>query len=207
MTHLLPNDIVFTPAVKAAQEQRGSRNSYARVESKNQFPHIVDEHLAEFVASRESFYLGTASSDGQPYIQHRGGPKGFLKVLDEQTLAFGDIAGNAQYISVGNLDENNRAFIFLMDYPSRRRIKLWGTAQVIEDDPALLQQVATPGEFPQRAIVFRITAWNSNCPKNIQQRWTREELDQQLRELLAKVEQLQKENTALKNQIANSIQD
>lgn len=200
MNAMLPNDIVFTPAVKAAQHRLGSREIYARVEDRGQFPAKVDQQLAEFVAARDSFYFGTASRDGQPYIQHRGGPKGFLKVLDEKTLAFADVAGNAQYISVGNLDENHRAFIFLMDYPNRRRIKLWGTAEVVEDDERLLERLTTD-EAPERAIVFHLTAWNVNCPKHIQPRWTIEEADERLRSLQSEVERLRHENRSLKRQL------
>ena len=202
MSETRPNDIVFTPAVKAAQQRRGSREMYARMEERGQFPSAIDQKLADFVANRDSFYLGTASRDGQPYIQHRGGPKGFLKVLDEHRLAFGDIAGNSQYISIGNLDENNRAFIFLMDYPNRRRIKFWGTAEVVEDDPQLLQRVSMPNETPERVFVFHVEAWNANCPKNIQQRWTAEEVDERLLELTTEVEQLKRENRALRRQIS-----
>ena len=146
--------------------------------------------------------MGTASPDGQPYIQHRGGPPGFLKVLDEATLAFGDVAGNAQYISVGNLGENNRAFIFLMDYPNRRRIKIWGTAEVIEDNEQLLQQVAMPGDAPERVIVFHVSVWNSNCPKNIQQRWTADEIDERMQSLAGEAERLKQENRSLKRELS-----
>ncbi|MDA2925528.1 pyridoxamine 5'-phosphate oxidase family protein, partial [Acidobacteria bacterium AH-259-L09] len=138
------SEIGFTPKVKAAQEKRGSRASYAKMEQRgDQGPwrDVVTPELAEFIAERDSLYLGTAGADGQPYIQYRGGPKGFLKVLDEHTLALADFAGNAQYISLGNLSENSKAFIFLMDYANRRRIKIWGTAEFIEDDPEQLQRV------------------------------------------------------------------
>lgn len=209
MNSTLPNDIVFPPAVKAAQALRGSRDAYARMEARGQFPDKIDQPLAEFIAARDSFYFGTASRDGQPYIQHRGGPKGFLKVLDKNTLAFGDVAGNAQYISVGNLDENNRAFIFLMDYPNRRRIKLWGTAEVIEasdlrKDEQLLQQL-TMDEAPERAIVFRVAVWNANCPKNIQQRWTIDEANERLGDLTAELERVKQENRNLKRRLSNQI--
>ena len=194
------SEVVFSPSVRAAQQARGSRDWYTNMEEEGGFPQAIDDRLRAFIASRESFYFGTASADGQPYIQHRGGPRGFLKVLDKRTLAFGDVAGNAQYISVGNLSENNRAFIFLMDYPNRRRIKLWGTAEVIEGDEELLQQVAT-GETPERVFVFHLTTWHSNCPKNIQQRWTAEEAGEQMRRLAEQIEQLQHENRILKTQL------
>ena len=136
------SEIAFTTKVKEAQEKRGSRASYSRME-RSQDPgpwsDLVTSELAGFISQQDSLYLGTASADGQPYIQYRGGPKGFLKVLDEHTLAFADFAGNAQYISLGNLSENNQAFIFLMDYANRRRIKIWGTAEFSEDDLELLE--------------------------------------------------------------------
>ena len=172
------SDIAFTPAVKAAQEQRGSREAYARMEQRGGWQHKVTADLAEFIAQRDSFYLATASADGQPYIQHRGGPKGFLKVLDEQTLAFADFVGNAQYISIGNLDENDKVFLFLMDYPNRRRIKIWATAEVVEGDDKLLKRLVDSGYGgqPERAIVFQVEAWDMNCPQHIEPRWTEEEL-------------------------------
>ncbi len=130
------SDIAFTPAVKAAQARLGSRAGYAKMEQRGGWRDTVTADLARFIAERDSFYLATASADGRPYIQHRGGPKGFLNVLDEHTLAFADFSGNRQYISMGNLAENDQAFIFLMDYANRRRIKIWGRAEVVEDDEA-----------------------------------------------------------------------
>ena len=132
------SDIAFTGSVKAAQQTRGSRNNYERMEQQGGWQNKITPELAAFIAQRDSFYLGTASEAGQPYIQHRGGPRGFMKVLDAGTLGFADFVGNAQYISVGNLDENNKAFIFLMDYPNRRRIKIWGTAEIVEGDTHLI---------------------------------------------------------------------
>ena len=156
------SDIAFTPAVKAAQEARGSRSAYAKMEQRGGWNDVVTPELAEFIAARDSLYLGTTGADGQPYIQHRGGPKGFLKVLDERTLAITDYVGNAQYISLGNLAENNKAFIFLMDYPNRHRIKIWGTAEFIEDDPALLSRVADPDYKSEAGTSsgFHVKAWD-----------------------------------------------
>ncbi|MFG0255073.1 MAG: pyridoxamine 5'-phosphate oxidase family protein [Rhodopirellula sp. JB053] len=200
MTASNAGDIVFTPAVRAAQQQRGSREMYENMDRDGGFPGEINERLAAFIAARDSFYLGTANRQGQPYIQHRGGKKGFLKVLDERTLAFGDVAGNAQYISIGNLSENDHAFLFLMDYPNRRRVKIWGTAEVVENDVDLLQRL-TVDERPERAIVFRITTWNSNCPKNIAPRWTMDELDGRMQTLTDQLEQLKRENRLLKRQL------
>jgi hypothetical protein len=168
------SDVGFTPAVKAAQEARGSRTGYEKAMSQHDWNDQVTPALEAFIAERDSFYLGTASADGQPYIQHRGGPKGFLKVLDARRLAFADYRGNRQYISVGNLDENDKAFLFLMDYPNRQRVKVWGRAEYVEDDDALLQRVADPdyGAQLERVIVFHIKAWDSNCPRHITPRYS-----------------------------------
>ena len=194
------SDIAFSPAVKAAQEQRGSRGAYARMEQRGGWQNKVTADLAEFIAQRDSFYLATASADGQPYIQHRGGPKGFLKVLDEQTLAFADFVGNAQYISIGNLDENNKAFIFLMDYPNRRRIKIWGSAEVIEGDDELLTRLIDSDYRgkPERAFVFHVQAWDVNCPQHIKPRRAEEEFSPVVDELRARVDQLEAENARLR---------
>lgn len=168
-----PSDVAFSPAVKAIQSRKGSRRSYARVEESSGWRTAVDDDLAAFVKATNSFYLATASADGQPYIQHRGGPAGFLKVLDAKTLGFADYSGNKQYISQGNLTENAKAYIFIMDYAHRRRVKLWGTATVIEDDPALLQSLMPQdyGARPEQAILFTIAAWDTNCPQHIPQKF------------------------------------
>ena len=194
------SDIAFTPTVKAAQEQRGSREAYARMEQRGGWQNKVTTDLAEFIAQRDSFYLATSSADGQPYIQHRGGPKGFLRVLDEHTLAFADFVGNAQYISIGNLDENDKAFIFLMDYPNRRRIKIWGTARVVEDDKVMLAQLSD-SEYrgkADRVFVFHIVAWDVNCPQHIQPRWTEAEMSPVIGNLRARIEELEAENARLR---------
>ena len=202
MTHPI-SDIAFTPSVKAAQARRGSREAYARMEQRGGWQSKVTEDLADFVAGRDSFYLGTASADGQPYIQHRGGPKGFLKVLDDQTLAFADFTGNTQYVSLGNVDENDKAYIFLMDYPKRRRIKIWGTAKYVEDDEELLSQLndAEYGGRPERAILFHVTAWDVNCPQHITPRWSEAELSSVIGELQDRVNELAAENARLRGQL------
>lgn len=195
------SDIAFTPAVKAQQERLGSRRSYAKVEESGGWNDRVNDDLETFLAARDSFYLGTASADGQPYIQHRGGAKGFLKVLDPSTLAFADYAGNKQYISMGNLAENDQAYIFLMDYPNRRRVKIWGRAEIIEDDPALLERLLEPGykARPERVFVFHIKAWDVNCPQHIQPRFTAEEIAPTIEKLEGRIAALEEELAALKS--------
>jgi hypothetical protein len=162
-------ELAFSPAVKEVQTRRGSREAYARREEKGSTATMIDPGLAEFIGEMRSFYLATASRDGQPYIQHRGGPPGVLRVLDPNTLAFADFAGNRQYISTGNLEENPRAMIFLMDYRTGRRVKIWGTARVVEDDPALIASLVPPGYAAraEAAILFTVEAWDVNCPQHI----------------------------------------
>ncbi len=163
-----PSDIAFTPTVKEIQRQKGSRRAYERMEQSGGWATELDENLADFIAGQRSFYLATSNLEGQPYIQHRGGPRGFLHVLGPRTLAFADVGGNRQYISVGNLADNPKVCLFLMDYAHRQRVKVWGTAKVIEDDPALLARLAMPGGGkPERAIVIDVATWDANCPKYI----------------------------------------
>jgi len=163
------NPVVFTPAVRAQQDRLGSRQAYARWEKTRGFQREISSELAHFISRRNSFFLGTASADGQPYIQHRGGPEGFLKVVDSRTLAFADFGGNRQYISIGNLSENSRAFLFLIDYETAVRFKVWGTAEFVEDDAMLLESLADPsyGAAAERAIRFHVEAWDKNCREHI----------------------------------------
>ena len=185
------SDIPFTPAVKAVQERRGSRAAYAERERRGGFRTRVTPDLAAFLAATRSFYLATASAEGQPYVQHRGGPVGFLKVLDERTLGFADYPGNRQYVTTGNLAENPRAFIFVMDYAHRRRIKLWGRAHTVEDDPALLQRLADEGApEPEQAILFEVEAWDANCPRHIPQRFDAEDVAAAIGRLQARIAEL-----------------
>ncbi len=201
------SDIAFTPSVKSAQQFRGSRANYERMEQRGGWQHEVTSDLAAFIAQRDSFYLGTASADGQPYIQHRGGPKGFLKVVNETTLGFGDFVGNAQYISVGNLDENNKSFIFLMDYPNRRRIKIWGTSEIVEGDNDLQQKLADEDYQgkPQRAFLFHIKAWDANCPKHIAPRWTEDEISPMVETLKDRIDELERENQRLRDGVVKKM--
>jgi uncharacterized protein len=172
-THTFSSDVAFTPAVKAIQTRKGSRDGYAHVEARGGWRTEIDEHLAAYLAEANSMYFATASADGQPYIQHRGGPKGFVKILDKNTLAFADYRGNRQFITQGNLSENAKAHIFLMDYAHRRRVKIWGEARVVDDDPALLQSLMPQGykARPEQIILFRISAWDTNCPQHIPQKF------------------------------------
>ncbi len=194
------SDIAFTPSVKAVQARRGSRQGYANMEAKGGWATTVSPELATFIADVRSFYFATANKDGQPYIQHRGGPKGFLRVLDTQMLAFADFSGNRQYITTGNLAENPRAFIFLIDYANRRRVKLWGTARVVEDDPELLRRLTIEGYRgrPEQVIVFTLEAWDVNCPQHIPQMFFAEDIVKAVDELKERITQLEVENAELR---------
>jgi predicted pyridoxine 5'-phosphate oxidase superfamily flavin-nucleotide-binding protein len=200
MAGKLISDIAFSPAVKAWQERAGSREAYMRMEERGGWRDRVDEGLAEFITERDSFYLATANAEGQPYIQHRGGKKGFLKVIDETTLAFADFRGNKQFISSGNLSENAKAYIFLMDYPNRRRIKIWGTSEVIEDDPALVAELTDQDykAVPERVIIFRITAWDVNCPQHIPRKFGEQEIQEILEPYETRITALEAEINALR---------
>lgn len=194
------SDVAFTPAVKAAQERRGSRTTYARMEERGGWRDRVTDDLAAFIAQRESFYLATTNAAGQPYIQHRGGPKGFLKVLDVQHLAFADFKGNRQYITLGNLSENDRAFLFLMDYVNRQRIKIWGRARIVEDDADFIAGLAEPGANgrPERAVVFAIAAWDINCPQHIPRLYAEADVAAALAQQQARIDALEAELAALR---------
>ncbi|MCH9648418.1 MAG: pyridoxamine 5'-phosphate oxidase family protein [Deltaproteobacteria bacterium] len=195
------SDIAFTPAVKAQQVRMGSRQGYSRMEQKGGWTDQISPDLEAFIAARDSFYFGSASADGRPYIQHRGGSSGFLKVLDDRRLAFADYSGNRQYISVGNLSENSQAFLFLMDYPNRRRIKIWGQAEVVEGVSEVLGRVVDPAykANPERAIVFHVEAWDSNCPQHIRPRFTEEEVSPILDELRTRIHELESELAAARS--------
>jgi hypothetical protein len=167
-----PSDVAFTPAVKSIQERKGSRDNYARMEEGEGWSTTITPALSAFIAEQNSIYLGTANAAGQPYIQHRGGPPGFLRVVDESTLAFVDFKGNRQYITQGNLTENPKAFVFLMDYARRRRIKLWGTARFVEGDAELVKSLMPDGyrAHPEQVFMFSLSAWDANCPQHIPKR-------------------------------------
>lgn len=195
------SDIAFTPAVKEIQSDKGSRSSYARMETGGSWETNVTPELEAFLADLDMFYLGTANAEGQPYIQYRGGSPGFLKKVDEKTLGFADFGGNRQYITLGNLSENPKAFIFLMDYVRSRRIKLWGTARVVEGDPVLLNRLrdsSYPGKV-ERAILFEIEAWDVNCPQHIHKRFSQQLVAPVIEQLQGRIAELEAKLKALES--------
>lgn len=205
------SDIGFTPTVKAIQSRKGSRRGYASMEEGGGWKTEVTEDLAKYIADQRSFFLSTVNADGQPYIQHRGGPPGFLKVLDNRRLGFADFRGNRQYISQGNLLDSSKAFIFLIDYVQKTRIKIWGTAQVIEDDRELVEQLMQSDHpykaAPEQAIIFTLEAWDANCPQHIPTRidaeWVKsvlDEKDEKIAVLEAHIKQLQGSNALSLNE-------
>ncbi len=196
------SDVAFTPAVKEIQTRKGSREGYARVEEQGGWRTEIDENLAGFLAETNSFYLATASAAGQPYIQHRGGPKGFVKILDKNTIAFTDFSGNRQYITQGNLSENPKAHIFVMDYAHRRRVKIWGEARVVDDDPALTRSLMPSGyrARPEQVIVFKIAAWDTNCPQHIPQKFDAADVAAALAARDGRIAELEAELAALKGE-------
>jgi uncharacterized protein len=163
------SDVAFTPSVKATQARKGSRPSYARMEEKGSWPNRITPELARFIHAQTSVFLATVNLDGQPYIQHRGGPPGFLRVLDDKTIGFVDFAGNRQYITLGNLADNPRAHLFLIDYAQRQRVKIWGEARTVEGDAALIARLMPEGYKgrPEQVILFTVAAWDKNCSAHI----------------------------------------
>ena len=198
------SDVAFTPSVKAIQERRGSRRSYARMEISGGFRAAVTPDLAAFLSQVDSAVLATTNALGQPYAQHRGGPKGFIKVIDDTTLGFADYSGNKQYVTLGNLAENNRAFLLLIDYATGRRIKLWGHARVVDDDPQMLSRLMPSGydAKPEQVIVFSIHAWDINCPQHIPQKFDAADVAKALEESQARIAALEGENAALRRALA-----
>jgi len=189
------SDVAFTPAVKAIQIHKGSRAGYASMEERGSWETRITPDLAEFIGLQVSVFLGTASAGGQPYIQHRGGPPGFLRVLDDKTLGFADFAGNRQYITLGNLTENPKAFIFLIDYTNRQRVKIWGEARVVENDSELLKRLKPEGYRArvEQAILLTVAAWDSNCPQHIPQRFEAADVKAIVAERDKRIEDLTKE--------------
>lgn len=196
----LSSDIAFTPRIKAIQAERGSRPNYARMEERGGFRTELTEDLAQFLAGIDTAFLATANAAGQPYTQHRGGPKGFITILGPKTLGFADYKGNRQYITTGNLAENDRAFLFLMDYAHRRRVKLWGRARVVADDDALVARLM-PADYearPEQVILFEVEAWDINCPQHIPQKIDGADVARVLAELQERIAALEAENAGLR---------
>jgi predicted pyridoxine 5'-phosphate oxidase superfamily flavin-nucleotide-binding protein len=200
------SDIAFTPAVKAMQSARGSRAAYAHMENGGGWRTEIDDDLAAFIGAQTSVFLATANAEGQPYIQHRGGPPGFLHVLDAKTLAFADFRGNRQFITLGNLAENAKAYLFLIDYARRQRVKIWGEARVVADDPTLLAALR-PKDYkavPEQAILFKVAAWDANCPQHIPQRFEAADVAAALADRDRRIEELQAEIARLRGESEGS---
>jgi uncharacterized protein len=198
-TSAYSSDVAFTPSVKAVQARKGSRRGYASMEQRGSWETSITPELARFIEGQISVFLGTASKDGQPYIQHRGGPPGFLKVLDASTIGFADFSGNRQYISQGNLSDNPQAVLFLIDYSLKQRVKIWGTARIVEGDAELIARLMPEGykARPEQVILFTVTAWDANCPQHIPLRFEAAQVaamlaerDQLIKALEAELEQL-----------------
>jgi predicted pyridoxine 5'-phosphate oxidase superfamily flavin-nucleotide-binding protein len=201
------SDVAFTPTVKAIQSRKGSRESYARVEQRGGWRATITPDLAAFVEAQTSVFLATANAEGQPYIQHRGGPAGFLKVLDEHTIGFADFSGNRQFITQGNLQDNDQAFLFLIDYMLRQRIKVWGRARVVENDPELIAQLM-PADYkarPEQAILFTVAAWDANCPQHIPQRFEAADVAAALAERDRRIAGLEQEIARLRESAAAKL--
>jgi uncharacterized protein len=194
---------VFTKAALKAQAERGSAKAYERRVAEG-FPDRITAELAKFIAEQDTAFLATATADGAPYLQHRGGPRGFIKVIDDRTLGFADYRGNRQYITLANLSENDRAFLFLLDPARRQRIKLWGRARVIEDDHALIERLFDKGyqARPERAILFTIEAWDVNCSSHIVTRFTEAEIGDALATVQSRIAELETENARLRAAVA-----
>jgi predicted pyridoxine 5'-phosphate oxidase superfamily flavin-nucleotide-binding protein len=194
------SDVAFTPTVKALQARKGSRQGYGKMEERSAWQTRISPELAAFIAAQTSVFLATANAAGQPYIQHRGGPPGFLRVLDERTIGFADFAGNRQYITLGNLTDNPKAHLFLIDYAGRRRVKIWGEARAVEDDTDLIARLMPEGykARPERAILFTVAAWDTNCPQHIPQRFEAADVAAALGERDRRIEALEGEIARLR---------
>jgi predicted pyridoxine 5'-phosphate oxidase superfamily flavin-nucleotide-binding protein len=197
------SDVAFTPTVKAIQTRRGSRQAYARVEERGGWQVVITPDLAAFIAAQTSIFLATANGEGQPYIQHRGGPAGFLRVLDEHTIGFADFSGNRQFITQGNLTDNAQAFLFLIDYAHRQRIKIWGKARVVEDDAELMAKLMPEGykARPEQVILFTVSTWDANCPQHIPQRFEAADVAAALAERDRRIESLEQEIARLRGAV------
>jgi predicted pyridoxine 5'-phosphate oxidase superfamily flavin-nucleotide-binding protein len=200
--HQFSSDVAFTPTVKAVQARKGSRTTYARVEERGGWQTRIPPELAAFIESQISVFLATVNAQGQPYIQHRGGPAGFLRVLDDKTIGFADFAGNRQYITQGNLSDNPRAYLFLIDYAHQRRVKIWGEARVVENDDALTARLMPPGykARPEQVILFTVSAWDTNCHQHIPQRFEAADVAAALAERDGRIAELEAEVKRLRGE-------
>jgi predicted pyridoxine 5'-phosphate oxidase superfamily flavin-nucleotide-binding protein len=194
------SDVAFTPTIKAVQARKGSRASYGRLEEKGGWLTRITPVLADFIQAQASIFLATVNAEGQPYIQHRGGPVGFLRVLDDKTIGFADFAGNRQYITQGNLADNPKAHLFLIDYAHRKRVKIWGEARVVESNSELTAQLMPEGyrARPEQVILFTVSAWDANCPQHIPQRFEAADVAAALAERDGRIEALQAEINRLR---------
>ena len=201
------SDVAFTETVKAIQSRKGSRHAYARMEQGGGWQTTITEELKSEIEAQISIFLATANAQGQPYIQHRGGPPGFLRVLDAKTIAFADFAGNRQFITQGNLSENPRAHLFLMDYPRQRRIKIWGTARVVESDAALMTTLMPEGyrARPEQVVLFSVTAWDVNCPQHIPKRFEAVDVQAALDERDRRIADLESELSRLRRTLGSTL--
>ena len=195
------SDVGFTPTVKAVQARKGSRGAYERVEEKGGWRTAITPDLKAFIEAQMSVFLATVNAEGQPYIQHRGGPAGFLRVLDEHTIAFVDFAGNRQYITQGNLSDNAKAHLFLIDYAHKKRVKIWGTAKVVEGDDKLLVSLMPAGykARPEQVVLFTVSAWDANCPQHIPQRFEAADVAAALAERDKRIAELEAEVARLRD--------
>ncbi len=192
-----PEDVLFSPAVKAEQIRLGSRAAFEGRDWKSE----ITEDLRQFLTAIDTFFFATASADGRPYVQHRGGPAGFLKPIGSHMLAFADFAGNRQYISLGHLRENDRAHIFVPHFATQQRLKLWGRARAVEGDLELMERLVDPAykARPERAIIFTIEAWDINCRQHIVQRYSEAEIAPAIDQLTQRIKELESEVGRLKS--------
>jgi predicted pyridoxine 5'-phosphate oxidase superfamily flavin-nucleotide-binding protein len=198
--HQVSSDVAFTTSVKAIQERKGSRRSYSRMEERGGWATTITPDLKDYIEKQISIFLATVNAEGQPYVQHRGGPPGFLRVIDETTIGFVDFVGNRQFISQGNLVENDKAHLFLIDYSSRSRVKIWGTAKVVEGDDELITQLMPEGYAarPEQVMLFKVTAWDANCPQHIPLRFEADEVLKAIETRDTRIRELEAEVAALK---------
>jgi len=189
------SDVAFTSSVKAVQTRKGSRRAYGRMEERGSWETRITPELAQFIEAQTSIFLATANNEGQPYIQHRGGPPGFLRVLDDKTMGLADYAGNRQYITQGNVADNPKTHLFLIDYERCQRVKIWGTARVVEGDAELIAKLMSK-TYPVRAeqaILLTVLAWDRNCPQHIPQRFEAADVQAALAERDKRIEALEAE--------------